>query len=271
MRIIIRIIFAYFRSLLQSWLPLPRTLYILLNSKARRSATYIDACYGSIAVGLKFSFIPFRYNEKSNKISVKPQSALISNFHFFLHVTWCILQACMGIHWYTVRARRDRLDPVLKKDILWQRIVYFYYPSLATGTIPIIWLMRKRADQLKPLITTPFHMEQWCVNYGIKGYVQKYLLGVATFVYTSCLLLPFIYFAASVLRPCLPFVVVSLVTEDCHGWYTPGTVSLAAKVFFGMFDFYAWVFLPGVYLGIGWMEIVYPGSASTRKIEAIMR
>jgi len=253
----------------RAWRAYPQTMFLIVNKKARKSANYIDVCYGCILAGLTLSFIPFRYVGTSKLITVVKQSGLISDFHYLLHLIWCFLQVYMGFQWYSTAEKRDGDDPVAKENLIWQRIVYFYYPSLGAGTIPIIYYLRKRSDELKPLIIAPFKMEKWCMDHGAKGYVTKYLLGVATFVYASCFLLPFIYFVASILRPCLPFVLVSLLNEGCAAWGSPGTVRWELKVILGLYDSYAWVFLPGVYLGIGWISLVYPGSASTRRIEVI--
>jgi len=166
------VIYWYFscaKTFAASWLPFPKTVFLLFNNKARKSASYIETCHGAIRVGLKFSFIPFRYVGTCKNISIKPQGSLVSEFHFVVQVSYCILHLIMGINWYSTAGRGIGVDEKEKQNLVWQKILYFYYQYMGVSTIMIIWFMRKRADSLKLLITAPFHMEQRCIDEGATG------------------------------------------------------------------------------------------------------
>lgn len=193
----------------------------------------------------------------------------MSNLHFLLHVFICGLHLGMGIHWKYTIGKGIGLDPAGKKELTWKKIVQFYYASLSGYTLTIVILFRIRATRMKPLLTLPFHMElKWCQ--GRVGYVKNLLLGLTACAMGTCLLLPFIYLAASILRPCLPFLSVSLVTKSCPTWGSLGEINLAVKIFFALVEYYYWIFILGIYLGIGWIALVYPGSAAKLRVDAIM-
>lgn len=97
------------------------------------------------------------------------------------------------------------------------------------------------------------------------------LLGLTACPTGTCLLLPFLYLAASLLRPCLSFLSVSLVTKNCPSWASLGEVNFGVKIFFALVEYYYWIFILGIYLGIGWIALVYPGMAAKFRIDAIMR
>jgi len=203
------------KRLAVSWLPFPKTVYIMLNSKARKSATYVVYCHGAFRIGLKYSFLPVRYDENSETISVRTQGRLISNLHFIMQMIWCLQQTMLGFHWYYTTSKDVSLDENKKRSLVWKKLVCFHYVCLASGSIPISWIVRKRADELKPLLTAPFYMEQRCVEEGATGYVEMPLLGLVAFALSNCFFMPLVYFSTSIFRPCLPFMLISQFDTNC--------------------------------------------------------
>jgi len=263
--------FAWAKSWATSWLPFPKTIYMLLNSRARQPSTYVECCQGAIRLGLKSSHIPFRYDEDSKSISLKPQSRFLTDLHFILHIIWCLQESGLGLYWFYTTARDAGQDATEDQELVWKNLVMFYYVCISGGSIPIIWLVRKRADALKPLITAPFLMEQRCIEGGAKGYAVVYLLGLVTFAFANCFSMPLVYFTTSILRPCLPFMLVSQLNTNCPAWDSPGTVGVGTRILVGFYEFYAWMFLTSIYSTIAWIIFVYPGSACTQKIRSILR
>lgn len=221
-------------------------------------------------MGLTCSFLPFRYDENAKTISLKPLRKWLSNLHLILQLIICVLHIWIGINWKYTIGKGVGLDAAGKKELTWKKIVQFYYDTLSGYTLMIVIFYRMRATRMKPLLTFPFHMEsKWCQ--GRVGYVKNLLPGLTACASGTCLLLPFIYLAASILKPCLPFLSVSLVITNCPSWGSPGKVNLGLKIFFALVEYYYWIFILGIYLGIGWIALVYPGIAAKLRIDAIMR
>ncbi|OXA62756.1 hypothetical protein Fcan01_01371 [Folsomia candida] len=200
-----------------SWKPLSKTIYLILNKTARKEANYIDICRRGMNLTFRWSFLPFRYNEKNTTtVSLIPYNTSICNVHFVLQVALCIFHAAMGVRYHQNNSGVG-LDKTARMELTWKKIANFYYPSLAANTIPLMFLLRQRADEIKPLLTCPFRMEQDCIDKRAKGYVGLHLLAVVAFAFLTCHVIPIGYFGASFWRPCLPFLAVSLVSEDCTG------------------------------------------------------
>lgn len=269
---------SWWLSWIQCWGKFPATLILLLGKKVlRQEGNYIEICLASLRAGLKISFLPFRYVDNDSKdprestIALKPYSKNWANLHFILHLFVCVFHISIGLHWYRTVGRGIGLDAEAKKDLTWKKIILFYFTSLSSSTIPIVLIYRKRADQLKPLLTCTFQMEKYCVAQGAKGYVNRYMLLVIAFTIASCFNLPLIFFTATFLRPCLPFLTISLIAEECSDWEVGGIDNIPAKFVGGMIEWYYWVALTAVYLGIGWTATIYPGCVAARRIEHIFR
>ncbi|OXA48104.1 hypothetical protein Fcan01_17271 [Folsomia candida] len=260
---------SFVNNIFGDWISFAKTLYLFTHKEARYSASYIESCRRSYRMGLACSFLPFRYDENAKTISLKPFPKWASNLHFVLHIVICVLHLGMGFHWKYTIGKGVGLDKAGRKELTWKKIVQFYYACLSGYTLVIVIFFRLRANRMKPLLTLPFHMEiKWCQ--GREGYVTNLLLGLTACATGTCLLLPFIYLAASLLRPCLPFLSVSLVTKSCPTWASLGEVNLGVKTFFALVEYYYWIFILGIYLGIGWIALVYPGIAAKLRIDAIM-
>ncbi|OXA40737.1 hypothetical protein Fcan01_24424 [Folsomia candida] len=263
-------IISFVTDLFGDWISYTKTLYLVTHKEARYSSSYIESCLQSYRMALTCSLLPFRYDENAKSISLKPFPKWAANLHFALQIVILVLHLAMGFHWNNTIGKGVGLDKAGRKELTWKKIVQFYYYTLSGFTLVIIILFRLRADRVKPLLTIPFHMEiKWCQ--GREGYVTNVLLGLTACVTGTCLLLPFMYLAASLLRPCLPFLSVSLVTKSCPTWASLGEVNLGAQIFFALVEYYYWIFILGLALGIGWIALVYPGIAAKLRIDAIMR
>lgn len=253
-----------------SWKPLSKTIYLILNKTARKEANYIDICRRGMNLTFRWSFLPFRYNEKNTTtVSLIPYNTSICNVHFVLQVALCIFHAAMGVRYHQNNSGVG-LDKTARMELTWKKIANFYYPSLAANTIPLMFLLRQRADEIKPLLTCPFRMEQDCIDKRAKGYVGLHLLAVVAFAFLTCHVIPIGYFGASFWRPCLPFLAVSLVSEDCTGWEATGRVNFGAKLIGAMVEFYFWVLLGAVFIGVGWIVQLYPGAAAKLRIDVLL-